>query len=212
MSDVVSRDFFEGFFVSNLNKLMQDLHEAIQPAATCKEAALGTCEVLRRYSCNSLELPERLSQVGSSCYARHLVHQEDDGYCVVAMVWGPGQGTSVHDHGGVWCVEGCIQGQLEITSYRMVEQALPDNNVRLVPEECVHVGQGSVGCLIPPFEHHKIHNPFDHTAITIHVYGQRLDNCTRFVKSNPATIADETLYHKEKVSLSYTSLPTSIAL
>ena len=33
------------------------------------------------------------------------------------MVWQPGQQTPIHDHGGVWCVEGVYQGHMHITQY-----------------------------------------------------------------------------------------------
>lgn len=190
--------------MSNLDNLMRDLREVICPATSGEEAAHGTCEVLKRYAREAMDLPERLCAGASPCYARHLVYQqENDGYCVVAMVWGPGQGTAVHDHGGVWCVEGCVRGKLEITSYRMLDESSPEK-VKMQRETVVQVSQGSVGCLIPPFEHHKIHNPFEETAITLHVYGKELNNCTRFLE------AGQDLYRKEKVPLSYTSRPQTV--
>ncbi len=27
------------------------------------------------------------------------------------MTWGPGQGTPLHDHAGIWCVEGVVEGK-----------------------------------------------------------------------------------------------------
>ena len=41
---------------------------------------------------------------------------------MVAMTWGPGQGTPIHDHAGIWCVEGVIQGEMTVTSYQVQEQ------------------------------------------------------------------------------------------
>ncbi len=184
-----------------LANLMQDLREALHPAPPCQDACDKTCEILKRYSVNKIQLPERLRQPASSCYARHLIHKQDeDGFCVVAMVWAPGQGTAVHDHGGTWCVEGCVEGHLAITSYRLLDQSGPQY-VRFEQENYVEVGRGSVGCLIPPFEHHKIHNPFPEQAITLHVYGHELNNCTRYLQDSGDT------YRVERVPLSYSSTP-----
>lgn len=180
---------------------MRDLARTLEPAPPCEEACKKTCEILRHYSLQQVQLPDRLRQPASTSYARHLIHRESgDGFCVVAMVWSPGQGTAVHDHGGTWCVEGCLEGQLAITSYRMLDR-LEADRVRFEQESYVEVGCGSVGCLIPPFEHHKIHNPFDRPAITLHVYGRELCNCTRFLEEGADT------YRIERVPLSYTTTP-----
>ena len=50
-------------------------------------------------------------------YARRLLHRDPAGrYSAVVMVWGPGQGTPLHDHAGVWCVECVYRGRIRVTS------------------------------------------------------------------------------------------------
>jgi len=56
-------------------------------------------------------------------YARREIYRSPElGYSVVAMTWGPGQGTPVHDHCGLWCVEGVWDGELEITQYELLDR------------------------------------------------------------------------------------------
>src|SRR5262249_47647979 len=44
-------------------------------------------------------------------YRQHILHAEEDGrFSIVALVWLPGQSTSVHDHVS-WCVVGIHQGE-----------------------------------------------------------------------------------------------------
>lgn len=187
-----------------LSKLKEDLLQALVPAPSMQSACDRACEILRHYAANQVQLPERICQPDGGSYARHLIYRhESSGFCVVAMVWAPGQGTAIHDHGGTWCVEGCVQGQLAITSYRIHEHEKPQR-VRFEQEDYVEVGCGSVGCLIPPFEHHRIHNPFDKVAITLHVYGEELLNCTRYLPESAES------YRPEKVPLSYHSYPESL--
>src|SRR4030095_11912675 len=46
-------------------------------------------------------LPERCLVTKPDCYARHLLHVDPAGrFSVVVMVWGPGQRTPIHAHGG----------------------------------------------------------------------------------------------------------------
>ena len=187
--------------VPTIDQLRRDLHQALTPPPDSQTACVRVCDILKSYARAGLAIPDCLRQTTSPCYARHLIHQEEgDGYCIVAMVWGPGQGTAVHDHGGTWCVEGCMEGQLAVTSYRLEEQLSPER-VRMQQEDCIEVGPGSVGCLIPPYEHHKIHNPFEQTAITIHVYGKELAHCTRYLEEG------EDVFRVESVPLRYTSRP-----
>src|SRR5690606_37279905 len=81
-------------------------------------------------------------------YARRELYRSPvHGYSVVAMTWGPGQGTPLHDHSGLWCVEGVWRGELEITQYELLEQA--GDRFRFRAAGGMHAGPGSAGSLIP---------------------------------------------------------------
>ena len=46
-------------------------------------------------------------------YGRRLLHRDPRGrYTVVVMTWGPGQGTPIHDHANLWCVECVYRGNV----------------------------------------------------------------------------------------------------
>ncbi|MEO6249681.1 MAG: cysteine dioxygenase, partial [Luteimonas sp.] len=52
-----------------------------------------------------VQLPDCVHDPIVDHYARReLYRSQRHGYSVVAMTWGPGQGTPVHDHSGLWCV------------------------------------------------------------------------------------------------------------
>ena len=38
------------------------------------------------------------------------------------MTWGPGQRTALHDHAGIWCVEGVVEGEMAVTRYELLEE------------------------------------------------------------------------------------------
>ena len=68
-------------------------------------------------------LPDCVHEPVEGHYARReLYRSPEHGYSIVAMTWGPGQGTPIHDHCGLWCVEGVWDGELEITQYELLEQ------------------------------------------------------------------------------------------
>lgn len=132
-----------------------------------------------------LTLPERLVQPRAEAYARRLLHRDPQGrYSAIVMTWGPGQGTAVHDHGGLWCVEGVVDGEIAVTQY-LVEQER-DGYYRVTPIGSLLAGTGSAGCLIPPTDHHVLANARPTRAsVTLHVYGGDLDDCKVFLPATP---------------------------
>jgi predicted metal-dependent enzyme (double-stranded beta helix superfamily) len=126
-------------------------------------------------------LPELFRTPSPDCYARRLVHSNDElGYTVVAMTWGPGQGTPLHDHAGTWCVECVVQGELDVTQYDVVERDGP--RFRFSRQTSIRATVGDAGCLIPPFEYHVLNNARrDAVAVTLHVYGGKMDHCHAYV-------------------------------
>lgn len=128
-----------------------------------------------------LQLPDCVFEPISDHYARReLYRSERHGYSVVAMTWGPGQGTPVHDHSGLWCVEGVWDGQLEITQYELLER--DGERFRFRAAGGMQAGPGSAGSLIPPHEYHTIRNASpDTVAVSVHIYKAPMDCCSMFV-------------------------------
>jgi predicted metal-dependent enzyme (double-stranded beta helix superfamily) len=130
----------------------------------------------------SVALPARFCQPRPDCYARRLLHQDPQGrYTAVVMTWGPGQATPVHDHGGLWCVEGVVDGEMSVTQFDVSAQ--PDGTFRVSPAGApLLAGIGSAGRLIPPIDFHVLANAQrDATSVTLHVYGGSLDGCRVFL-------------------------------
>ena len=114
-------------------------------------------------------------------YARREIYRSPGlGYSVVAMTWGPGQGTPVHDHCGLWCVEGVWDGQLQITQYELLDRQGDRFRFRAAGGMCA--GPGSAGSLIPPHEYHCIGNAsLDAVAVSVHIYKAPMGTCSMFV-------------------------------
>ena len=144
-------------------------------------------------------LPSTLCATCDGSYARRLIHDDPvRGYTAIAMVWGPLQGTPVHDHNGLWCVEGVVEGTIEIAQYDLL--AREGVRHRFEAHAPIRAGVGSAGRLIPPYDYHTIANPdADRKAITIHVYGGEMAQCSAF-----QPLADG-WYQQEVRQLSYTA-------
>jgi predicted metal-dependent enzyme (double-stranded beta helix superfamily) len=129
----------------------------------------------------ALQLPAPLVAPRADAYARRLLHQDPEGrYTAVVMTWGPGQATAVHDHGGLWCVEGVVSGEMVVTQYDVTCHS--DGTATVVPGRATRAGIGTAGRLIPPTDYHVLANAqSDAASVTLHVYGGSLDDCRVFV-------------------------------
>ena len=146
----------------------------------------------------ALELDPRFFVPKPDVYARRLLHRDTArGYSAVVMTWGPGQGTTLHDHAGIWCVEGVIAGEMEVLQYEVCERAEVDR-VRFAPRGRVRALPGASGALIPPFEYHVLRNGLDdRVSVTLHVYGGEMDHCHVFLPE------DEGWHRRESRPLGY---------
>jgi 3-mercaptopropionate dioxygenase len=154
-------------------------------AAVCRDCPNEITGALRNSLCDlirdpSVKLPDCCYESAADHYARREIYRSaDHGYSVIVMTWGPGQGTLIHDHAGMWCVEGVWDGSLEITPFELTEQQ--DERFRFESRGTMNVGPGSAGSLIPPHEYHTIRNPSaDAIAVTLHVYRGAMTQCSVF--------------------------------
>jgi len=162
---------------------LETLLARIDAAVRLRDAAAITRQVKQELEDairgHTIRLPERFHRVRTDGYARRLLHRNHDlGYTAVVMTWGPGQRTPLHDHAGIWCVEGVVSGQMDVTQFDLVDES--GDGFRFEAKRCVQAAVGSAGCLIPPFEYHILANALSTPSITLHVYGGEMTTCHVF--------------------------------
>ncbi|MGN6479711.1 cysteine dioxygenase [Luteibacter sp.] len=161
-------------------KLIDAIDHAVSQASTpaiTDTLRKSLCQLIRS---REVVLPASVNEAFRDHYGRReLYRSEEHGYSVVAMTWGPGQGTKIHDHSGMWCVEGVWNGALEIVQYELIEHDATRYHFR--PVGSIEAGPGSAGSLIPPHEYHTIRNPSeDAVAVSLHIYSGRMTQCAVF--------------------------------
>lgn len=126
------------------------------------------------------DLPDRFRQTVDGHYARRLWFRDEElDWTAVVMTWGPGQVTPLHDHDGAWCVEGVVEGQIEVTLYDHVAEEGGLHRFRR--RHKLRAAPGDAGALIPPYEYHVLGNPSsDRVAVTLHVYEGKMARCSTF--------------------------------
>lgn len=176
--------------------------ERLREAVRSRDVALITEKIKRELEefipAEGLILPDRFRQPRADSYARRLLHRDPElDFTAVVMTWGPSQRTALHDHSGIWCVEGVVEGEMEVYRYELLEEQ-EDGLCRFALREEAQARAGSAGALIPPFEHHVLANPHsDRVSLTLHVYGGEMDHCSIFEPTG------DNLYRKRIKTLSY---------
>jgi 3-mercaptopropionate dioxygenase len=119
-------------------------------------------------------LPTEKQQPSDEGYARHTLYVDpEDRFEVIALVWQPGQRTSLHDHDGTWGAEGVLVGCIRVTNYVQTD-VIASDVVKLRKTGTVVISRQCTGQLLPPADCHILETEGDQMAITVHVYGKQL--------------------------------------
>ncbi len=151
-----------------LNDLVRSVRDVLAAEREPGQMARWVAGALRPLLGNPYLLAPEQSEPDPHHYRQHILHAEEDGrFSIVALVWLPGQSTSVHDHVS-WCVVGIHQGEEREVSYEVAGEA-EDRCLVPVGESAHRVG--SVSVLQPPGDIHTVYNPGPELAVSIHIYG-----------------------------------------
>lgn len=175
-----------------LTELIARLDRSVEAGSAKAITAAVKADLEHLLEARKLTLPAEFVVPHPDHYARRLLHRDPQGrYSAIVMTWGPGQGTAVHDHGGLWCVEGVVDGEIAVTQYLVQQET--DGFFRVTPIGSLLAGTGSAGCLIPPTDHHVLANARPTKAsVTLHIYGGDLDDCKVFLPATPDGRYEET--------------------
>ena len=139
---------------------------------------------LSRLISNPDAIPERFrNPVGAGSRANHgswlLHHSPDSGLLVTAVVWGPGDHASPHDH-RTWGMIGVMDNALTETRFRRVDDRQREDWAQLERDRSAVVKPGEISLLIPEVDEiHQMDNFTDRPTVEIHVYGQDLRGLER---------------------------------
>ena len=113
-------------------------------------------------------------------YTRNLIYR-DDLFELIALCWEPHTASPIHNHSGQLCWLSIQQGALRLENFRSLDGPGPGANLRIVPNGgvdraecgCLDLQQGDDGI-------HRVSNPFDERAVSLHVYSRPYDTCLAY--------------------------------
>ena len=173
-------------YVAELTRLVEttgDVNRLVDQVAPLKHRLLENADLVPE------TFREGLERVP---YTRNLLYADPEGrFTVMAVVWGPGRETPVHDHES-WGVVGGYAEAMEVTNFRPV----PGSG--LEPADPVVLKAGDVVRIVPPRELniHKMANRGTAPSMTIHTYGDPARLCNVYdPKTGRANPCELTFHH-----------------
>jgi predicted metal-dependent enzyme (double-stranded beta helix superfamily) len=124
------------------------------------------------------EISERVFIPRDDKYAMNLIHMpKDQSFSVIGAVWQPKQTTPIHDH-LTWALVGVYEGEEEETLYRRIDDGADPKIARLerVSQRVNRKGDISV---LSSAGIHRVDNPKNIPARSIHVYGRDIGSTER---------------------------------
>lgn len=117
-------------------------------------------------------------------YTRNLIYR-DDLFELIALCWEPHTASPIHNHSGQLCWLSIQAGALRLENFRSLDGPGPGQGIRIVAKHCVEradpgivdLQQGDDGI-------HRVSNPFNARAVSLHVYSLPYDSCLAY---DPAT-------------------------
>lgn len=121
-------------------------------------------------------LPGPWAEPSQKRYQQHLLYLDPQArFSVVSFVWGPGQHTPIHDHGGLWGVVGLLRGSERSTRYtRTGDGGLARETSSTLAAGVIEVLDPAIGDI------HSVENALpDAVSISIHAYGGDIGSIER---------------------------------
>ena len=113
-------------------------------------------------------------------YTRNLIYR-DELFELIALCWAPRTASPIHNHAGQLCWLSIQEGALRLENFHSLDGPGPGNNIRIVPaggldragEGCLDLQQGDDAI-------HRVSNPFETRAVSLHVYSRPYDSCLAY--------------------------------
>ena len=151
----------------------------VQDRGNTEEAALMPAQALLGKLVQQDDwLPDAFAVPSADRYSQYLLYCDPlSRFSVVSFVWGPGQGTPVHDH-MVWGLVGMLRGAEYATPYARAE-----GSDTLVAGARQTLAPGQIEIVSPLHgDIHEVANAQkDRPSISIHVYGGNIGEVRRHV-------------------------------
>lgn len=84
----------------------------------------------------------------------------------LVLVWSPGKGSPIHDHGNAHCLMKILKGSLTETRYEFPEEGAPSGPMNVISEKTYK--ENEVTYMADELGLHRVSNQGDDFAVSLH--------------------------------------------
>lgn len=173
--------------MGGVRSLVERLHAALDGCNSGPERAQAAAACLASGLPSVDELTAEQRAGDPDRYVQHVLHvQSEPLFSLLAIVWPPGQTTTVHDH-LCWGAVAVLQGSEHETRFEFDSPGAAGSALRPVRDTMYTAGQSC--WFAPPRDIHQVASHPTATTISLHVYGADIARLGSSVKSTyPAAL------------------------
>ncbi|KAJ3527186.1 hypothetical protein NM208_g10827 [Fusarium decemcellulare] len=101
-------------------------------------------------------------------YTRNLVDEGNGKSNLLVLVWTPGKGSPIHDHGNAHCLMKILKGNLTETRYAFPEENEQERPMRVISEKTYK--ENAVAYMADELGLHRVSNKGSDFAVSLHLY------------------------------------------
>ncbi|KAF5667855.1 cysteine dioxygenase [Fusarium heterosporum] len=101
-------------------------------------------------------------------YTRNLVDEGNGKSNLLVLVWSPGKGSPIHDHGNAHCIMKILRGELTETRYAFPEANEEEGPMKVISERTFK--ENAVTYMADELGLHRVTNRGSDFAVSLHLY------------------------------------------
>ncbi|KAG5939768.1 hypothetical protein E4U59_002881 [Claviceps monticola] len=152
-------------------RLVQAMKRALGPSSglTSDDVDVSLLsDLMRNYNSNSVEWGKYAFGDASRGYTRNLVDEGNGKSNLLVLVWSPGKGSPIHDHGNAHCLMKILHGSLTETRYAFPEEGAEPGPMKVISEKTYK--QNGVTYMADELGLHRVSNRGSDFAVSLHLY------------------------------------------
>ncbi|KAM4056754.1 cysteine dioxygenase type I domain-containing protein [Hirsutella rhossiliensis] len=152
-------------------ELVLALKEALGPSSglTSDDVDVGyLTHLMAKYDSSAAEWSKYAFGDASRGYTRNLVDEGNGKSNLLVLVWSPGKGSPIHDHGNAHCLMKILRGNITETRYAFPEDDAPEGPMTVISEKTYK--ENAVAYMADELGLHRVSNKGSDFAVSLHLY------------------------------------------